>query len=141
MFLKMFLKCKTSYNYYHDKYEKFLNTTEASENILPNMYNFISENITGKPVEEVRYQNTLGGRLDISKNPLVKTPKAKKFSEITNAPLNEYLRNYALIYEQLPQSTIDRINSRSKNVVIPLIKTKEFQSQSGKKDFFPPTLS
>ena len=134
---KMFLKCKTSYNYHHDKYEKFLNTTDANENILPNVYNFISENISEKTVEEVRFQNTLGGRLDISKNPLVKTPKAKKFSEITNAPLNEYLRNYALIYDQLPQETIDRINTKSKNVVIPLIGTKEFQSQNSKKDFFP----
>ncbi len=134
---KMFLKCKTSYNYHHDKYEKFLNTTTANENILPNVYNFISENISEKPVEEVRFQNTLGGRLEISKNPLVKTPKAKKFSEITNAPLNEYLRNYALIYDQLPQETINRINTKSKNVVIPLIETKQFQSQNSKKDFFP----
>ena len=134
---KMFLKSRISYNYYHDKYEKFLNTSNINENSLPNLYNFISENITGQPVEQVRFQNTLGGRLDISKNPLIKTPKAKKFSDLNNVPLKEYLRDYAVIYEQIPETVLEKINQKSKNVVIPLTRTKEFQSQNSKKDFFP----
>jgi hypothetical protein len=134
---KMFLKSRISYNYHHDKYEKFLNTSNINENSLPNLYNFISENITGQPVEQVRFQNTLGGRLDISKNPLVKTPKAKKFSDLNNVPLKEYLRNYATIYDQTPDEVLEKINQKSRNVVIPLTKTREFQSQNSKKDFFP----
>ena len=134
---KMFLKSKVSYNFHHDKYEKFLNTSNINENSLPNLYNFISENITGQPVEQVRFQNTLGGRLNISKNPLIRTPKAKKFSDLNNVPLKEYLRNYAIIYDQTPEEVLEKINQKSKNVVIPLTKSKEFQSQNSKKDFFP----
>lgn len=134
---KMFLKSKVSYNYYHDKYEKFLKNSSVKENLLPNVYNFISENITGRSTDKVRYQNTLAGRLDIAKNPLVRTPKAKNFSEITNAPLDKYLRDYAILYEQLTSQEVTTLMEQSRNVVTPLIRAKEFQSQSSKKDFFP----
>lgn len=134
---KNYVTSRSVYNFYNEKYEDFLAESDVPHNCLPNLYNFLSEVISDDTTEDVKEQNTLGGTIE-GENPFLRTPRGMTKSAVKESTLQEYLKKYGIKYLEAKQSgKIEKISAKSKNVIFPLLQTKEMLQADYKKEFFP----
>jgi hypothetical protein len=134
---KNYVTSRSVYNFYNEKYEDFLTESNVPHNALPNLYNFLSEVISDYSTEDVKEQNTLGGTIE-GENPFLRTTRGMFKSAVKQSTLQEYLKKYGMKFlEAKKAGKIEKIITKSSNVIFPLLQIKEMIQADYKKEFFP----